>query len=86
MFYGPIICTYMIFKMFPENFTYQIFNITLYCFHIDLALQVSLAQLSHLLNLISEAKIDGEIEERINLEYTDIGLAHHMHYIKQSTQ
>ena len=66
--YGPRICTYMIFKMFLENFIYQIFNFLLYCIHIYLlALQINLAQLSHILNFIYKAKIDGEIEGRLSL-------------------
>jgi len=51
--------------MFPENIIYQIFNFPLCCIHIDLALQVTLAQLSHILNFIYGAKIGGEIENLI---------------------
>lgn len=79
MSYGPGICTYMIFRMFPGNFIYQIFNFPLCCIQIHLALQVILAQLSHILNLIYGAKIDVEVE---NLAWTDIVLALRKHYIK----
>lgn len=81
MFDGCSICTYIIFKMFAENFVYQIFN-SPNCIDIDLALQITLAQLSHILNLTYSAKIDGEIKRKLNLACTDIVLALHMHYIK----
>lgn len=67
VFYRPRICTYMIFKMFLENFIYQIFNFLHYCIHIYLALQTNLAQLSPILNFIYKAKIDGEIEGKLSL-------------------
>lgn len=81
---GP--ASYMIFKMWPENFFHRIFNFPLYCIHIDLAPQITLAEVSDILNFIYGAAVDEEIKGKLNLASTDTVLALHMHHIKQSTQ
>ena len=58
---------------------------SLYCIHI-VAIQITLAQLSYILNLIRGAKIDRKIEGKLNLACIDIVLSLHIHYIKKSNQ